>query len=339
MKAKHISARIEQCLVLAKLSNCPRRKFGALLLDPGRNVILVDGYNGGPRGASGELCGGDVCLRDKDKVVSGTRVEIGCHHAEMNVICNAAAGGIATAGAWLIVTGEPCRMCAKLIHHAGIDRVIVVDGGYAGENGVEYLQRNGVEVVFEAGPVDPRREAAPSASLRPPYGQEVVEFRSWLATLAERGIHLDMRASDNSRSTFVIFARDRPDIEVGSVRINGRLLSDGSVVEALYNARHQAVSRDRFVEGLIPEACAPWIVALINSFGGCDPRRLANDVMICVKVADGSGERFAYVFVRFDGLSATFNSITYTSPQDCARDVAAVLAEECARHKGDQPGE
>ena len=157
MKAKHISARIEQCLVLAKLSNCPRRKFGALLLDPGRNVILVDGYNGGPRGASGELCGGDVCLRDKDKVVSGTRVEIGCHHAEMNVICNAAAGGIATAGAWLIVTGEPCRMCAKLIHHAGIDRVIVVDGGYAGENGVEYLQRNGVEVVFEAGPVDPRR--------------------------------------------------------------------------------------------------------------------------------------------------------------------------------------
>ena len=38
MKEKHIRVRIEQCLALAKASNCPRRKFGALLLDPTRNV-------------------------------------------------------------------------------------------------------------------------------------------------------------------------------------------------------------------------------------------------------------------------------------------------------------
>ena len=50
MKDKHIRIRIEQCLALAKASNCPRRKFGALLLDPTRNVVLMDGYNGGPRG-------------------------------------------------------------------------------------------------------------------------------------------------------------------------------------------------------------------------------------------------------------------------------------------------
>ena len=50
MKEKHIRIRIEQCLVLANASNCPRRKFGALLLDPERNVVLMDGYNGGPRG-------------------------------------------------------------------------------------------------------------------------------------------------------------------------------------------------------------------------------------------------------------------------------------------------
>ena len=59
---------------------------------------------------------------------SGTRVEIGCHHAEMNVICNAAANGVPTRNAWLIVTGEPCIMCAKLIHHAGISKELVVDG-------------------------------------------------------------------------------------------------------------------------------------------------------------------------------------------------------------------
>ena len=155
MKDKHVQIRIEQCLALAKASNCPRRKFGALLLDPTRNVVLMDGYNGGPRGG-GHLCGGDACLRDTRSVPSGTRMEIGCHHAEMNVVCNCAASGVATKGAWLIVTGEPCMMCSKLIHHAGIARVYVVSGGYAGANGIDYLKGHGVDVVYTEGPKDPR---------------------------------------------------------------------------------------------------------------------------------------------------------------------------------------
>ncbi|MCA9558548.1 MAG: hypothetical protein KC583_08300 [Myxococcales bacterium] len=155
MKEKHIRIRIEQCLALAKASNCVRRKFGALLVDPTRNVVLMDGYNGGPRGG-GELCGGEVCLRDAEHVESGTRMEVGCHHAEMNVICNAAANGVPTRGAWLLVTGEPCLLCAKLIHHAGIERVMVVEGGYMGANGCTYLQDHGVEVVQVEGPRDPR---------------------------------------------------------------------------------------------------------------------------------------------------------------------------------------
>ncbi len=160
MKDKHIAIRIEQCLTLARASNCPRRKFGALLLDPDRNVILMDGYNGGPRGG-GVLCGGDACLRDQAHVTSGTRMEIGCHHAEMNVICNAAANGVRCHGAWLIVTGEPCILCAKLIHHAGIARVLVVRGGYAGENGVGYLRTHGVIVQEVDGPPDPRLAELP----------------------------------------------------------------------------------------------------------------------------------------------------------------------------------
>ena len=155
MKEKHVRIRIEQCLALAKASNCPRRKFGALLIDPTRNVILMDGYNGGPRGG-GELCGGDECLRDSLEVPSGERMEIGCHHAEMNVICNAAANGVPTRSAWLIVTGEPCILCAKLIHHAGISRVLIVEGGYIGANGVDYLRSHDVEVQAVAGPKDPR---------------------------------------------------------------------------------------------------------------------------------------------------------------------------------------
>lgn len=161
MKEKHIRIRINQCLALAEASNCPRRKFGALLLDPARNVILMDGYNGGPRGG-GHLCGGETCLRDQLQVPSGTRLEIGCHHAEMNVICNAAASGVPTRNAWLIVTGEPCLMCSKLIHHAGIERVLIVAGGYAGENGIEYLNTHGVQVQVVDGPQDPRLTASAS---------------------------------------------------------------------------------------------------------------------------------------------------------------------------------
>jgi len=155
MKEKHIRIRIEQCLTLAKASNCPRRKFGALLLDPERNVVLMDGYNGAPRGG-GELCGGATCLRDERSIRSGTRMEVGCHHAEMNVICNSAAAGVATKGGWILVTGEPCVLCAKLIHHAGITKVIVVGGGYAGENGVDYLKAHGVAVQAVEGPQDER---------------------------------------------------------------------------------------------------------------------------------------------------------------------------------------
>lgn len=155
MKDKHIRARVEQCLVISSLSNCPRRKFGALLFDPVRNVDLISGYNGAARGG-GELCGGDVCERERLQIASGTQVERGCHHAEMNALCNAAAHGIATAGAWLIVTGEPCLMCAKLLHHAGITKVLVVNKGYSGVNGVEYLKQHGVEVQLVEGPQDPR---------------------------------------------------------------------------------------------------------------------------------------------------------------------------------------
>lgn len=145
MKLKHLRLRIKQCLLLAEASNCPRKQFGAVILDPTRNVLLVDGYNGGPRGG-GRLCGGERCLRDDGNLQSGTQVEVGCHHAEMNAICNAAAQGVPTKGAWMIVNGEPCLMCAKLIHHAGLTHVVVVGGGYGRDEGLDYLTENGVSV-------------------------------------------------------------------------------------------------------------------------------------------------------------------------------------------------
>ena len=222
MKDKHIQVRIKQCLALAQASPCSRRKLAAILIDPNRNAVLADGYNGGPRGSPEKFCGGWFCERDGfdhekawieqesqkagksqepevqvhyedlkrvqafsgsssslgendaealeralvwikgmaqkyPPIPSGTHIEIGCHHAEMNVICNAAAQGTPTKGAWMIVLAEPCKMCAKLIHHAGITKVIVVDGGYlGGKDGINYLRSNGVQVQEVEGPKDPR---------------------------------------------------------------------------------------------------------------------------------------------------------------------------------------
>lgn len=91
-----------------------------------------------------------------DGVKSGTKMEEGCHHAEMNAICNAARHGASTEGKWMLVTGEPCKMCAKLIHHAGIVQVVCVNNGYSGANGVKYLEDHGVAVVKVDGPKDSR---------------------------------------------------------------------------------------------------------------------------------------------------------------------------------------
>ena len=146
MKDKHIAIRIEQCLTLAKASNCPRRTFGALLVDPARNVVLMDGYNGGPRGG-GRLCGGMLSPTRWTSIECGWRSAI----AEMNVVN----------GRQRVPTGAgsrewACMMCAKLIHHSGIERVLIVEGGYMGANGVSYLEGHGVEVQRVQGPPDPR---------------------------------------------------------------------------------------------------------------------------------------------------------------------------------------
>lgn len=55
---------------------------------------------------------------------AGTRDDVGCHHAEMNALCNAAKAGLSTDGSWVYVTDEPCLMCAKHLHAAGVIQVM-----------------------------------------------------------------------------------------------------------------------------------------------------------------------------------------------------------------------
>ena len=146
MKPKHLAARIDQCLRNAALSTCPRRQIGALIIDELTNSIMADGYNNPPRGEEGGLCGGNVC--ERDGIESGTRREKGCHHSEGNALSNASRCGRSVVGATMIVTGEPCEMCAKRGHHDGIAKWIVVRGGYSTDDGVNYLRRYNIPVEY-----------------------------------------------------------------------------------------------------------------------------------------------------------------------------------------------
>ena len=112
--------------VVAKRSNCSRRKVGAVVMN--RNHILSAGYNGTPRGVKNCFEGG--CPRCAGKTPSGKGLDVClCTHAEQNAICQAALHGVAIDGATLYVTISPCLICAKLIINAGI-REVVYDGDY-----------------------------------------------------------------------------------------------------------------------------------------------------------------------------------------------------------------
>ena len=94
-------------------------------MDPYRKEVLVEAFNGTAPG-SPNLCGGDVCLRDSMGVASGKRSEVGCSHAEQNLMANANHRGVSMKGMWVFLTRKPCGSCEKLFLRTGVERVICV---------------------------------------------------------------------------------------------------------------------------------------------------------------------------------------------------------------------
>ena len=128
--------------IWAENSYCERRKVGALLVKD--KMIISDGYNGTPSGFENQC--------EDEHNVSKPYVL----HAEANAITKVARSGNSSDGATLYVTASPCIECAKLIIQAGIKRVVYGEQ-YRIMDGVELLQRAGIEVVFlnEAPPTSP----------------------------------------------------------------------------------------------------------------------------------------------------------------------------------------
>lgn len=98
-------------------------------------MIISDGYNGTPSGFE------NVC--EDDEGITKPYVL----HAEANAITKVAASGNNCTGATIYITASPCLECAKLIIQSRIRRVVYGEQ-YRLTDGVELLERAGVEVVY-----------------------------------------------------------------------------------------------------------------------------------------------------------------------------------------------
>jgi len=116
----------------ANLSYCERKQVGALIVKD--KMIISDGYNGTPSGFE------NVC-EDSNKKTKWYVL-----HAEANAILKCAKHGISCNGATLYLTASPCKSCSKLIHQAGIKR-LVYEVMYKDVSGLKFLEKAGVEIV------------------------------------------------------------------------------------------------------------------------------------------------------------------------------------------------
>jgi len=116
----------------SKLSHCKRKQVGALIVKD--KMIISDGYNGTPTGFE------NFC-EDEEGYTKWYVL-----HAEANAILKVASSTQACKGATLYITMSPCRECSKLIHQAGIKRMVYCQG-YKDNSGIEFLEKAGVSIT------------------------------------------------------------------------------------------------------------------------------------------------------------------------------------------------
>lgn len=126
--------------VVGQRSTCLRHNIGAVLVRD--KQIISTGYNGAPAGMPDCLEIG--CLRDQQKVASGTMHEV-CRavHGEQNAIIQAAAHGTSTKDSTMYITHAPCILCTKMMINAGIKRIVTFKD-YPDETSKELLKAAGI---------------------------------------------------------------------------------------------------------------------------------------------------------------------------------------------------
>lgn len=114
----------EYFMLMAKLastkSTCLAFPVGAVIVKD--RQVLATGYNGSPSGSAHCTAQG-YCYEGLSSCDASKTLPSRAVHAEANAIAQAARHGIATQGATIYVTLEPCIACLKLIISAGIREV------------------------------------------------------------------------------------------------------------------------------------------------------------------------------------------------------------------------
>ena len=128
---KYDVAYLRMAMEWAKLSYCKRRQVGAIIVKD--KMIISDGYNGTPTGFE------NFC-EDEDGYTKWYVL-----HAEANAILKVASSTQSCKGATLYITMSPCKECSKLIHQAGIVRV-VYEIAYKDDSGLKFLEKAGIDL-------------------------------------------------------------------------------------------------------------------------------------------------------------------------------------------------
>lgn len=128
---RYDTAYMNMALEWAKLSHCKRKQVGALIVK--NRMIISDGYNGTPSGF-------DNCCEDENGETHWYVL-----HAEANAILKIASSNHDCNGATLYLTMSPCKECSKLVHQAGIKRLVYLNG-YKDTSGLVFLENAGVKI-------------------------------------------------------------------------------------------------------------------------------------------------------------------------------------------------
>ena len=129
---KYDKAYLRMAYEWGKLSYCERKKVGAIIVKD--RMIISDGYNGTPTGFE------NFC-EDEEGYTKWYVL-----HAEANAISKVASSTQSCRGGTLYITLSPCKECSKLIHQAGIVRV-VFSKAYRDTSGIEFLKKAGIDVT------------------------------------------------------------------------------------------------------------------------------------------------------------------------------------------------
>ena len=130
---KYDVAYLKMAKIWGQLSYCKRKQVGALIVKD--KMIISDGYNGTPSGFE------NICEDENNE----TKWYV--LHAEANAILKVAKSTQSCSGATLYLTLSPCKECCKLIHQAGITRVVYAQK-YKDPSGLEFLKKAGVELKY-----------------------------------------------------------------------------------------------------------------------------------------------------------------------------------------------